>query len=50
MELAWTVLEFHNNMIEVKIAEMVFNNQLLIDPEDIVILTDVNDTRYIDEK
>lgn len=46
----WTVLGFEKGMIQVKIAEMGFNDKIYINPSDILILLDINDTRYIDEK
>jgi len=45
-DLHWTVVGFHNKMIEVKIEEMGHSDQIFIDVDDIQSLLEVNDTRY----
>ena len=42
----WTVIGLYNGMIQVKIDEMGFKDELFIDVKDIEILQNVNDTRY----
>lgn len=42
----WTVIGFHNDMIEVKIDDMGNSDKLFIAVDDIEVLLNVNDTRY----
>ena len=45
-EMEWTVINFYNDMIQIKIDEMGFKDELYIDVDDIESLINVNDTRY----
>ena len=42
----WTVIGFLNGMVQVKIKEMGYDDELYIDVDDIELLQNVNDTRY----
>lgn len=48
-DMYWTVIGFNNKMIQVKINEMEFKDELYIDLDNIESLLDVNDTRYVKE-
>jgi len=45
-KMSWTVIGFLNGMVEVKIDEMGYVDELFIDLDDIISLQDVKDTRY----
>lgn len=45
-DMNWTVIDFLNGMIKVKIHEMGFNDELYIDVNDITYLHKVQDYRF----